>query len=120
MAKTSDLIWQDAQHQELFRIIDSLTTADGRKALDRLRSYVDHHFSLEEEYMNKLDYPGTEAHVRSHRNFDNKVKEMLADQTFYDDDFARSLAQFLTEWLNNHIMGIDKEFEAFVLSSERK
>jgi len=120
MKKTSDLIWQDAQHQELFRIIDSLTTSDGRKALDRLKLYVSHHFALEEEYMRKLDYPGTEAHVRSHRAFDEKVKALLADQTFYDDNFAKDLSLFLTDWLNKHIMGIDKELETFILESERK
>lgn len=120
MAKTSDLIWQDVQHQELFRIIDSLTSEDGRQALDRLKSYVAHHFELEEEYMQTLDYPGTEAHIRSHRNFDKKVRDMLADQTFYDDNFANELRDFLNDWLTNHIMTIDKDLEAFILESERK
>jgi len=120
MKKTSDLIWQDAQHQELFRIIDSLTTEDGRKALDRLKIYVKHHFSLEEEYMRQLNFPGTEAHIKAHRAFDEKVKSLLADQTFYDDKFAEDLTVFLTDWLNNHTMGIDKELEAFVLKSESK
>ena len=118
--KTSELIWQDAQHQELFRIIDSLTKEDGRKALDRLIAYVDHHFTLEEEYMEKLGYPGMEAHVLAHRNFEREVKNLLADQTFYDDAFAKKLSDFLTEWLTKHIFGIDKLFEEFVLKSEYK
>jgi len=120
MKKTSDLIWQDSQHQELFRIVDSLTTPEGRKALDRLKAYVDYHFAMEEAYMRELDYPGTEAHVRAHRAFENKVKELLAVQAIYDDDFAQRLSEFLTDWLNNHTMGIDKDLEDFVLKSERK
>jgi len=120
MKKTSDLIWQDSQHQELFRIIDSLTMPEGRRALDRLREYVDHHFALEEEYMRELEYPGTEAHIRAHRSFENKVKELLAEQSVYDDKFAKELSEFLTDWLNSHTMGIDKELEAFVLNSGRK
>ena len=120
MKKTSELIWQDEQHQELFRIIDSLTTEDGRRALDRLRTYVDHHFSLEEAYMAQLNYPGTEAHIQAHRNFEKTVKDFLADQTFYDENFAKTLSAFATDWLTSHIMGIDKDFEAFVLKSERK
>jgi len=120
MKKTSELIWQDSQHQELFRIVDSLTTPEGRKALDRLRAYVDYHFSMEEEYMRELGFPGTEAHVRAHRAFEKKVKELLAEQPVYDDAFARSLSAFLTDWLNKHTMGIDKELEDFVIKSGRR
>ena len=49
MRKTSEIIWQDAQHQVLFEILDLLTepTAD-RQVLQRLEDYIQTHFALEE------------------------------------------------------------------------
>ncbi len=120
MKKTSELIWQDVQHQELFRIIDSLHTLPERKTLDRLTDYVTHHFSLEEEYMKQLDYPGAELHIRAHRAFEARVQKYIAEQAVFDEAFATELAEFLSEWLTRHVFGIDKDFEDFVLRSKYK
>ena len=70
MRKTSELIWQDAQHQVLFEILDAIAEPGaGEAVLRRLRDYTETHFTLEERYMELLDYPGIEVHRRAHDRF---------------------------------------------------
>lgn len=120
MKKTSELIWQDRQHQELFRIIDSLRTLPARSVLDMLTDYVNHHFSLEEEYMKQINYPDSESHIRAHRDFEDTFKKYIADQVVFDEKFAREISEYLSSWLINHVFGIDKKLEEFVLQSKYK
>ena len=70
MRKTSDIIWQDAQHQVLFEILDLIKEpGSDRQAICKLEDYTEYHFALEEKYMAELDYPGLEDHVRAHDLF---------------------------------------------------
>ena len=49
MQKTSDLIWQDAQHQVLFDLLDQVAEEDSAEAiLHQLKHYAENHFSIEE------------------------------------------------------------------------
>jgi hemerythrin len=121
MRKTSDIIWQDAQHQVLFEILDLLKepTAD-RDVLCKLDSYIEYHFALEERYMIKLDFPGREAHVRAHAQFRKEISQLMQTGQAPDAQFRDIIATFLTEWLTRHVFGIDKELEQFILRSPAK
>ena len=67
MRKTSELIWQDAQHQVLFQILETIgRPGSGVDVLQQLHQYTETHFSLEEQYMELLDFPGREAHIQAH------------------------------------------------------
>ena len=120
MRKTSDLIWQDAQHQVLFEILDLIKEpGSDRLVLEKLRDYTENHFSLEELYMLQLGYPGTEEHVRAHDRFRAEIETLLrSDQ--HDALFMEIIATFLTEWLTRHVFGIDKQLEDYILQSEAK
>ena len=120
MKKTSELIWQDVQHQELFRIIDLLATQPERHALDRLTDYINYHFSLEEEYMKELNYPDLESHIQAHRSFADKIKKYIADQVVFDEKFAKELSEYISSWLTSHVFGTDKKLEEFILQSKYK
>ena len=121
MQKTSDIIWQDAQHQGLFEILDLLNepTAD-REVLRRLEAYTEYHFALEEQYMTKLDYPGREAHEQSHAQFRQEISQLVQSDQQLDAQFREIISTFLTEWLTRHVFGIDKELEEFILRSPAK
>ncbi|WP_157976522.1 bacteriohemerythrin [Parahaliea mediterranea] len=117
--KTSDVIWQDSQHRALFETLDLIARPDsGPEVLQRLRDYVDSHFALEEEYMARLEYPGLEAHVRAHRRFQQEVNGLFHSGDPDTPEFLAAASLFLTEWLTRHVMGIDKELEAFLLQSD--
>jgi len=101
MQKTSDLIWQDTQHQVLFTLIARIKEVPfDPDILTQLKLYAEHHFTLEEAYMVALDYPLKDEHIE------------VALQV--------SLSDFLHKWLKLHVLGIDKELEDFVLKSSAK
>ena len=121
MRKTSELIWQDAQHQVLFEILDAIgQPGSGVEVVQKLQQYTDTHFSLEEQYMQQLDYPGYDAHRQAHERFRAEVDKLLAPGQIYDDTFRSLVSTYLTEWLTRHVFGIDKQLEAFILESPVK
>jgi len=121
MIKTSELIWQDTQHQILFRLIDQIKEEPfDYEILVKLHLYAEHHFSLEEAYMAKLDYPDTEAHMRAHNRFREELSALIETEENMDSALREALSLFLSKWLKLHVFGIDKQFEAFVLASKAK
>ncbi len=121
MIKTSDLIWQDAQHQMLFSLIDDIKVEPfDRTVITRLQLYAEHHFSLEEIYMEKLEYPDIAAHIKAHNRFREELSAMVETQDSMNKELQNSLSLFLSEWLKLHVLGIDKKLEAYILESESK
>ncbi|MBE9537926.1 MAG: hemerythrin family protein [Proteobacteria bacterium] len=121
MRKTSDVLWQDAQHQVLFEILDSISEpgADGG-VLARLRDYTETHFALEELYMEQLSYPDRESHVRTHDKFRQEIDKLLHEGQEHDPLFMGIISTFLTEWLTCHVFGVDKDLEKFLLQADVK
>ncbi len=121
MRKTSDIIWQDAQHQVLFEILDQVKQPQADwQVLRRLEDYAAHHFAVEEIYMRVLDYPGATEHMQSHARFRSEIAKLLQVEEAFDEQFGEIIATFLTEWLTRHVFGVDKELEAFILNSPVK
>jgi hemerythrin len=119
MRKTSELIWQDAQHQMLFEILDDLREpSSGADVVHRLKQYTETHFALEEQYMRLLDFPGIDAHTKAHDQFRAELDELVEELP--EAEFLDLVSTFLTEWLTRHVFGIDTELEAFILQSSAK
>lgn len=121
MQKTSDLIWQDTQHQVLFELIEQIKIVPFDPAiLDRLRLYAEHHFVLEETYMRLLDYPHSKAHMKAHDRFREELEAMMETDPTMHESLQISLSDFLYKWLKLHVLGIDKQLEEFILDSKHK
>lgn len=121
MKKTSELIWQDKQHQILLELIDQLNESNvDDSVFRRLYDYAENHFMLEEEYMSILKYPGMADHVAAHNKFRFELNSMTQSFHSYDESFRKALAEFLRGWLKSHIFGIDKQLEDFILKSDKK
>ncbi len=121
MQKTSDLIWQDEQHQVLFELIDQIKkTPFDPDILPRLKLYAEQHFALEEAYMVRLGYPGKDEHIETHDRFREELEAMLGTDTTMGKVLQDSLSDFLHKWLKLHVLGIDKKLEAFVMKSDSK
>ena len=115
MRKTSEIIWQDAQHQVLFEILDLIKDSGAdEEVLNRLKDYTENHFALEELYMAELGFPGRDAHIESHNRFRKEIDQLVGEGGQLDDQFREIIATFLTEWLTRHVFGIDKELETFI------
>jgi hemerythrin len=121
MQKTSDIIWQDTQHQALFDLIEKIKEVPfDSDILVRLKFYAEHHFILEEAYMRELDYPHADAHFEAHNRFREELEAMMETDPSMHESLQISLSDFLYEWLKLHVLGIDKQLEDFVLKSHIK
>ncbi len=111
----------DEQHKKLISMLNdfhtSLRRGHGRQALSRilegLASYVEEHFSTEENYMQEYDYPGYIAHKREHDNFTAKVLEIYEEFQEGKEVVTIELLDFLKKWLKNHILGTDQKYSSF-------
>lgn len=121
MINTSELIWQDQQHQVLFELIAEIKAAHvDSTTFARLNDYAEHHFLMEEAYMKELNYPEYEAHLNAHNKFRTELQRMIDEHDCYDAALREMLSVFLSEWLKRHIFGVDKKLEDYILNSERK
>ena len=108
----------DNQHQKLIEMINDLSDAmmQGKSnevmgaIVNNLIGYVATHFKTEEKYFSEFGYPDTEAHVKEHVNFVQKVTEFK--DGFEKGEIALSIGvlNFLCDWLRNHIKGTDQKY----------
>lgn len=121
MQKTSEIIWQDTQHQVLFELIDRIKEVPfDPEILVHLKLYAEHHFILEETYMTRLDYPHAEAHFAAHKRFREELEAMQEIDPTMHHALQVSLSDFLYKWLKLHVLGIDKKLEDYVMNSSSK
>lgn len=90
--------------------INSVTAGTLQKMLD----YARYHFSFEEEYMQKINYPDLVDHRRIHKNFDNEIysyyRAMLDGQLVLNT----TIIKLIRNWLVDHILHEDKKYRLFV------
>ncbi|NNF84255.1 MAG: hemerythrin family protein [Deltaproteobacteria bacterium] len=118
----------DNQHKELFSTADSLLTAverdEGRgevtKVVAFLEGYVETHFQMEEMYMKRHNYPDYPAHKIDHTTFISDFYDLRQelDNNGVTPELTVRLANWIGEWLVNHIGRMDKALGAFL--RERK
>jgi len=112
----------DADHQQLFSIINELH--EGMKAgrgkdamngvLSKLLGYTERHFTAEEAVMKQLGYIQLPAHIEQHRKFTGKIKEVADQYKAGAAGLSVDVLDFLTKWLSQHIMAIDKQYSEFM------
>lgn len=107
----------DEQHKKLFGMISIFyeTLRDEKKAalgtlLNSMVDYTVYHFSTEEKYMDKFNYPGTESHKKEHKFFTEKVLDV---KERFDNGklvITFEITNFLRDWIANHVQGTDKRY----------
>ncbi|MGO9015289.1 MAG: bacteriohemerythrin [Dissulfurispiraceae bacterium] len=114
----------DEQHKQLFRLINDLYAAwksnKPREVMGNVFSglldYTDKHFKQEEEIFNRYGYPETSNHMEIHRAL---VKQVVETKNKFDRGEIKvnaDIMNFLKNWLNNHILRVDKKYSAFLNS----
>lgn len=111
----------DEEHKELFRIINDVhavildeTSSDKYdeivRLLNELRTYTKEHFQDEEEYMESIGYDGLEAQQAAHEAFVGRLDAMdLNEIDAHQEEALEEIMAFLSEWLVNHILYMDKK-----------
>jgi hemerythrin len=112
----------DGDHQQLFRILNELCAAMAagqgqtviQRVLQQLLQYTEKHFSAEEAVMKSTGYPQFQAQVDQHRKFTAKIKEISDKCKAGSLGLTVEVFDFLTDWLKQHIVGMDKQYSEFL------
>ncbi|MBF0393460.1 MAG: bacteriohemerythrin, partial [Alphaproteobacteria bacterium] len=107
----------DEHHKYLFRLVDDLLCAmerdDGRREVFRavaaLESYAQFHFAAEEQMMRAWGYPELEDHQAKHDLYRAWIRRFKADLRDNPLAVGSETAQFVRDWLVEHIKKSDRE-----------
>jgi hemerythrin len=110
----------DLQHKKLVKMINELNDAmrvGKSKAIlgsivNGLIGYVGIHFSTEEKYFAKFNYPETDQHTQEHQTFSAKVDDFAKKFQTGQLGLSIEIMTFLSDWLGKHIKGTDKKYSA--------
>jgi len=111
----------DNQHLGLIDLINKLdetimnkNTVDSKPVLEELVDYTKSHFGMEEELLQKNNYPHIEDHIGKHKNFIKKISKF---QKMCNDGVGcgeTEIVVFLKDWLLKHIKKTDMEFVSYI------
>lgn len=114
----------DEQHKMLIEKLNDLSSAvemtkgvsEILNTLGFLIDYTDFHFSAEEGFMKKHDYPGYDAHLKQHEIFNTSLENLVRDfeEEGATEPLSASINTLLVNWLVNHIKVIDIQFGNFL------
>lgn len=112
----------DEQHQRLFELINKFNKAIHEKKtkqataeiLKGLADYTIYHFHSEENLMKLKNDPNYESHRASHQSFVVKVNEFQERVHEGKLLIPIEIANFLRDWLSNHILVTDKKLASFL------
>ncbi len=115
----------DEQHKKLIDMIndfyDNIASRSNKDnistLLSSMKQYTLEHFTREENYMKKFNYPDYESHKKEHDVFIAKVNDL--EEKFTSGKLVLSLevTVFLRDWLKKHIMGTDKKYSDFFIKN---
>ena len=108
----------DRQHKKLISLInelhDAMKAGKGRETLEKIINglivYAETHFSTEEIYFDRFEYPDQAAHRAEHASFIRKVLVFRDDLEKRKLTLSIDIIIFLRDWLQNHIERTDKKY----------
>ena len=112
----------DEHHKRIFAILAKLFDELGkqrskevlRATLLDLKQYAVDHFAAEEIFMKQYGYPGYAKHKKEHEAFKTKVGAFQKDFAEGKESLSIDVIRFLTDWLDHHILEVDKQYGPFL------
>jgi hemerythrin len=120
----------DEQHHHLVDVINQFgklmvqpegsSSTETEAVFNELARYSDQHFHDEEEMMNEFDIDSdhTFNHRNEHAQFLLDVTAMHSAMTTGNQEEAKALLNFLTNWLAYHILGSDQLMACLIQASK--
>lgn len=118
--------WIDEQHKHFFDFANEIIATTEKKELTRddlliclshLADNAFYHFDEEEKYLKDSKHPEAMAHIANHVKHKAEIREML-DYVRNEDMpiglLADKVASFTSNWLNRHMLGVDKELVQYL------
>jgi hemerythrin len=118
----------DNQHRKLVAMINELNDAmrQGKgktvlgKIVDGLTAYTGTHFKTEEKYFQQFAYAEATPHTDEHAAFVRKVTEFRTAFGKGKLGLSIDVINFLSDWLQNHILVSDRKYVAHFKASGLK
>jgi len=112
----------DQQHKQIVKMVNEFHEAICQnkskehmgKLLSGLVDYAASHFATEEKYFKEFGFIGRVAHEAEHRDLETKAVEMKKRFEKGQLLLTVEVANFLRDWLTNHIQGSDKKYGPFL------
>ena len=112
----------DKQHRNLFNKINelhhNLVSGSGSKVLNPLIAslfeYADVHFSTEEKYMKKYEYPEFDVQKKEHNEFIIILEGFNKKYKEGSPLLAREILLYLGNWFRKHILENDKKIGIYL------
>jgi len=118
----------DIQHEKIFRLLSHLLEAmkQGQASnvttqiILELEQYSVIHFQKEEYFFHRFNYSGSAKHIIEHQYFIHKIAELKAELNSGTIALTFELLNFLKDWIEHHILEVDKEFSECFLQNGLK
>ncbi len=115
----------DEQHQYLIKLINKLFEAvlEGEankiieETINKLEDYASVHFSTEEIYFEKYNYPGAELHKSEHKEMQEKIAGYKSELMKSNGSLPMEVFNFLKDWLQEHIMDNDQKYSKYLIKN---
>ena len=94
-------------------VVDGVGKETTGSVLNSLSDYTEYHFGREECMLAACNYPDMERHIKAHESLKGRVEEIRSDYEHGETaDIDRYVLEFLKDWLQAHIIGRDKLYQA--------
>lgn len=112
----------DAQNKTLInkanKLYENIYRNDFKEKLNELLGelfeYTEYHFDMEEELLNKYEYPEKSNHIEEHENFRNYIRSYLNETNRDDLMVATNILVYLNTWITHHIKEIDAQCACYL------
>lgn len=112
----------DEQHKKIIDVLGKLFDEMGKKKspevlkeiLGQMVRYAEEHFASEEIFMRQYAFPGYEEHRKEHDAFRAKVAAFQKDFAAGKESLSVDVIRFLSDWLDHHIMEVDKKYGPYL------
>jgi hemerythrin len=114
----------DSQHKKLINLInrmyDAMKAGRGGEALSavltELVDYTVYHFETEERLFIQYGYAEYEAHKIIHDDLTRRARELKDQLDRGNNLITMDVMLFLSNWLNVHILEVDKKYSPYLSS----
>ncbi len=112
----------DGHHKLLFYVVDRYHDALHQHAtievladlFGQVIDYTAMHFDVEEELMQRSGYPFLKSHKNAHGFLLHRAESLLARINSGDQVACNQAAEFLSDWWEKHIRGIDAQYAPYM------
>jgi hemerythrin len=119
--------WQDYQHKMFLAMANSVFNSfyenrgkiDFEKTIEELESYAKGHFSIEDRYMELFDFPGKDEHLDQHQAFWEFIDDIKVASKRNVLEAGR-VCNKLSNWVVEHILGVDKKLGEFLQTKSQR